>query len=248
MKLLFPIPLAKLRAMDLPVLPDEPLAQPSRARLFAALVELRRPAGTDELAARLELHPNGVRAHLERLREAGLVTRERPRRPRGRPRDMWTVAPDAQPSGDPPSAYVDLARWLARIARPSRITLRGVEATGREIGRELASNGGDASAEQKVHAALVSLGFQPEREIGPEGTTLSYRLRNCPYRDAVRENQRIVCTLHRGLTQGLLDAIAPDTELMAFVPHDPDTAGCIIELRGDLADEGRSRAAAVASD
>ncbi|HSD81778.1 MAG TPA: winged helix-turn-helix domain-containing protein, partial [Solirubrobacteraceae bacterium] len=111
------------------------LAQPTRARLFALLGELRRPAGTAELAGRLGLHPNGVRMHLERLREAGLVERARARQPRGRPRDAWTIAPNARPGGDPPTAYADLGRWLARAipARPGR--LRDVEAAGREIGR-----------------------------------------------------------------------------------------------------------------
>lgn len=152
--------------------------------------------------------------------------RERLRQPRGRPRDVWSVAPDARPGGDRPTAYVDLARWLVRMASPGKAMLRGVEATGREIGRDLASTGGDASAEQTLHATLVSLGFQPKREIGSEETTLTYRLRNCPYRDAVRENQPMVCTLHR----------------------DPDMAGYLMELRGELADEGRGRAAAVASE
>jgi hypothetical protein len=40
-----------------------------------------------------------------------------------------------------------------------------------------------------------------------------------------------VCTLHRGITRGLLDAIAPETKLAGFVARDPDTAGCLIELR-----------------
>src|SRR4051794_7957008 len=101
--------------MDLPTRPDEALAQPSRARLFELLTELRRPAGTDELAEQLGLHPNGVRMHLERLREAGLVSRERTPQGRGRPRDRWTIAPDARPGGDPPSAYGDLGRWLSRV-------------------------------------------------------------------------------------------------------------------------------------
>jgi hypothetical protein len=57
-----------------------------------------------------------------------------------------------------------------------------------------------------------------------------------------------VCTLHRGLTQGLLDAIAPNTKLVGFVPRNPDVAGCLIELRGELADECLARAAAGASD
>ena len=111
-----------------------------------------------------------------------------------------------------------------------------VEATGRQIGRELAPTGTAAPAEKTMHTALVSLGFQPRREAGPDGQ-LTYRLCNCPYRDAVRESQPIVCTLHRGITRGLIDEIAPDTELAGFVPRDPETAGCLIELRGGLADE-----------
>jgi predicted ArsR family transcriptional regulator len=222
--------------MDLPPRPDDVLAQPTRARLFEALSELRRGASTDELAERLALHPNGVRAHLERLRQAGLVARERTRRPRGRPRDTWTVAPGARPGGEPPMAYADLGRWLARAIPPGTGRLRAVEATGREIGRELAPEDGAGSAEATLHAALAALGFQPEREIDPAGT-LTYRLCNCPYRDAVRENQAVVCTLHRGMTQGLLDALAPTTRLAGFVPREPYTAGCLIELRGGLADE-----------
>ena len=93
-----------------------------------------------------------------------------------------------------------------------------------------------------MRAALVSLGFQPEREIDPAGT-LTYKLCNCPYRDVVRESQPIVCTLHRGMTRGLLDAIAPQTRLAGFVPRDPYAAGCLIELRGELADEAVAHAA-----
>jgi predicted ArsR family transcriptional regulator len=61
---------------------------------------------------------------------------------------------------------------------------------------------------------------------------VTYRLRNCPYRDAVRANQPVVCALHRGLTRGLLDALQPSARLSRFVPEDPDGAGCVIEVRG----------------
>jgi len=222
--------------MDLPTRPDELLAQPTRARLFEALTDLRRPVGTEEMAVRLDLHPNGVRVHLDRLREAGLVARERTRQARGRPRDMWSIAPSARPGGDPPSAYADLGRSLARVISAGKTSRRAIEATGREIGRSLAPEGSASSAEENMHAALVSLGFQPEREIDPAGA-LTYRLRNCPYRDVVRESKQLVCTLHRGMTRGLLDGIAPKTRLAGFVPRDPYAAGCLIELRGELADE-----------
>jgi predicted ArsR family transcriptional regulator len=218
--------------VDLPfsVSKDEVLAQPTRARLFALLSELKRPAGTVELAERLDLHPNGVRLHLERMMEAGLVERSRPRQAVGRPRDAWTIAPDARPGGQPPSAYADLGRWLARAIAPGTRRLRDVEATGRTIGRELApANAG--SAEQALSATLASLGFQPHLQHG-EGGGVTFCLGNCPYRDAVRENQQVVCTLHRGMTRGLLDELEPQAELTGFVPRDPDEAGCLIELRG----------------
>jgi predicted ArsR family transcriptional regulator len=149
---------------------------------------------------------------------------------------MWSIAADSRPGGDPPSAYAELGPWLARVISPRTTSMRAVEATGREIGRELAPEGGPWTAEEKMHAALSSLGFQPKREVDSTGP-LTYRLRNCPYRDAASENQQAVCTLHRGMTRGLLDAVSPATELAAFIPRDPHQAGCLIELHGELAEQ-----------
>ena len=228
--------------MDLPGARDDVLAQPSRARLFQLLGELQRPASTEELAELLGLHPNGVRAHLERLRDAGLVVRVREPRPRGRPRDSWSIDPEAVPTADPPTAYADLSRWLVRDVAARTSPVRQVESTGRAIGQELALAGAAGSPEEQMHRALAVLGFRPSREPDPGGRTLTYTLGNCPYREAVRENQRVVCALHRGLTRGLLDGISPATRLSAFVPHDPYAAGCTIRLSGPLADEAAARA------
>jgi predicted ArsR family transcriptional regulator len=209
---------------------DEVLAQPTRARLFAMLSELKRPAGTVELADRLDLHPNGVRLHLERMREAGLVERSRPRQSVGRPRDAWAISADARPGGQPPSAYADLGRWLARSISTGARRLRDIEATGRDIGRELAPARGPA-VQEIFETTLAALGFQPRAQAAGAGE-VTFCLGNCPYRDAVRENQQVVCTLHRGLTRGLLDELDPQARLTGFVPRDPDEAGCLIELRG----------------
>lgn len=224
-------PLQNLQAMDspAPVGPSDPLAQPTRARLFELLAELKRPAETTELASCLGLHPNGVRIHLERLATAGLLTRSRTVQARGRPRDVWSISPDARPAGVPPTGFRELGRWLARSipARPTR--LREIEAAGRDIGQELAATSVRGEGTDPLDLALVALGFQPRVDRSkPDHTT--YCLRNCPYRDAVHENQAVVCTLHRGITRGLLDKLAPDVKLIDFVPKDPDTAGCLIEV------------------
>lgn len=211
--------------------PGDVLAQPTRARLFARLAALGRPAGSDELAAELGLHSSGVRVHLERLRQAGLLTRERIRGPRGRPRDGWQLAADAPPAGQPPDAYRQLARWLARSIPPRPARLRETERAGRELGRGLAPRGAATDPQQTLGRALTALGFAPRR-ARKNGAGVEFRLRSCPYAEAVKENQPVVCALHRGLTLGLLDELDPSARLLRFVPEDPDRAGCLIEVQG----------------
>jgi predicted ArsR family transcriptional regulator len=220
-----------IEVVDLPpaLAPDDVLAQPTRARLFALLSELRRPGETVELAERLRLHPNGVRVHLERLESAGLVVRERTPQARGRPRDAWTVASGARPGGQAPHAYADLGRWLARATPARPRVLRDVQAAGREIGRELASRNEPIDGRDALQGALTALGFEPQL-TQRDDDRMTLCLGNCPYRDAVHENQAVICTLHRGITIGLLDVLDRDATLTEFVPHDPDTAGCTIEI------------------
>lgn len=216
---------------DMPDGPGDALAQPTRARLFRLLASYGRPVGSGKLAGELGLHPSGVRVHLERLRLAGLVSREPVAQTRGRPRYGWQITPDARPGTEPPDAYRQLARLLARSipARPAR--LREVEGAGRELGRELVSGSDRSPAEETMGRTLTALGFAPQRER-ESAARVVFKLHNCPYREAVRDNQPVVCALHRGVTRGLLDELAPSARLTGFVPHDPDRAGCLIEVKG----------------
>ena len=208
--------------------PADPLASPTRRRLFEELVSLRRPATTLELAERVGRHHNWTRTELARLAGAGLVERRTAPRPRGRPRHEWSVAPEARPGGRAPEAYTALGRWLARaVGRGGG--LEGVEEAGREIGRELVPAARAGSPAETLHDVLAALGFAPRLESDGR-VALRYVLGNCPYREAVRENQMAVCTLHRGITRGLLERLDPAAHLASFVPRDPETAGCIIDV------------------
>jgi predicted ArsR family transcriptional regulator len=220
--------LCKTRSVDRRI-PDEPLAQPTRAELFALLEKARRPMGSETLAEKLGLHVNGVRRHLEQLAEAGLVERAKERGGRGRPRDQWSIAATASPGGSSPEAYRDLAAWLTRALDSGRTGQRQLERSGREIGRELVRD--SAPSAESFDAALSALGFQPELQVDEQGTARC-RLCNCPYRDAVVESADVVCTLHRGMTAGLVDVLAPGGSLTVFAPHDPDQAGCEIVVEG----------------
>jgi predicted ArsR family transcriptional regulator len=216
--------------VDLPRAAYGVLDQPTRARLFELLERLGHPATTVELAEKLEMHPNGVRNHLEVMREAGLIERRHSRGGRGRPRDEWTISAAAEPGGRAPTAYAELARWLARACPTGRESLEELEEVGRELGREMGRDtdlGSWQDAPDAVTAALTSLGFQP-RVTDRHGDGFCCELGNCPYRDAVRENQPAICGLHRGMTAGLVEAIDPELRLSEFTPRDPEEAGCLV--------------------
>jgi predicted ArsR family transcriptional regulator len=215
------------RRVPAPDDPEELLRQRTRARLFEALLELKRPATTEELAALMSLHRTGVRVHLDRLQAAGLLQRQRVRKARGRPQDAWSIRPDARPR--PASRYGDLAAWLAAAIPPEPRRLREVEDAGRSFGRDLAGDGPDLPLERRLEATLAALGFQPRLVSDAEGE-LCFVLGNCPYRDAVHANQAVVCTLHRGLTEGMLERLHPGAALRAFLPRDPDEGGCLVEV------------------
>jgi predicted ArsR family transcriptional regulator len=209
--------------------PDhDPLEPPIRARLLGILGDLGRPATTQELARRAARHPNSVRTQLQALADAGLVERRIAHQVRGRPRDEWIVSADAAPAGRPPQAYGQLSVWLAR-ALAAGGSLDAIEREGREIGRELAPAPAGRAAGDAMKDALSALGFAPRAEAESPGR-LRFVLRNCPYRDAVRQNQPAVCTLHRGITSGLLDRLDAGARLAAFIPKDPFAAGCVIDV------------------
>lgn len=200
-------------------------AQPTRARILRILREEGRAVETAELAATLGLHPTGVRLHLERLRTAGLVRAERVVHGRGRPRHAWAPAGAA---ADPPDAGAVLSVWLAGALAAGAREARDVEEVGRAAGRELGAARRGEDPARAVRGVMASLGFQP-REHGAAGRSC-LTLGNCPYRDAVRANRDAICTLHRGLVRGVLDAVEPRARLTRFVPHDPDAAGCEVEV------------------
>ena len=208
---------------------EDVLADATRARLFELLAGLRRPATSDELSALSGRHANTVRVQLRRLADAGLVERTPVRRGRGRPRHEWVIVPTAMPAGRAPEAHGHLGRWLARAFGTGGATLEDVERTGAAIGRELAPAAERREVSAVMHDALTGMGFQPRVEASADGD-VRFKLGNCPYRDAVRENQPVVCALHRGITRGLLHQFDPRAVLTNFVPRDPDTAGCLIDV------------------
>jgi predicted ArsR family transcriptional regulator len=173
------------------------------------------PVGAREIADRLGLHPNTARFHLEALVDAGLATRAtQARTVPGRP----SLAYRAVDCGVPGQRrYRLLAEMLASLIagllpEPGQAAAQA----GREWGRFLAERPapfqrtGVRGSVDGLAAILDEVGFAPEAVA--DGAGYQLRLRQCPFREVAEAHQEVVCQLHLGLMQGVLDEMrAPVT-------------------------------------
>lgn len=180
------------------------------------------PVRISAAAAGLGLHANTVREHLEALVEAGLVDGAASR-PTGRGRPATVYRPTAADPAAPAHEYAALATALAgHLARTSADPGADARAAGIEWGRELVGDQlhGDESATDdpgtRVLEILARLGFGPDTSDPSRGIAL----RSCPLLDAARRHPEIVCQVHLGIIDGVLEQLGaitgPGLDLIPF--------------------------------
>jgi predicted ArsR family transcriptional regulator len=68
-----------------------------------------------------------------------------------------------------------------------------------------------------LREALAEAGFDPRfRRRG--NRVVEIALRGCPFRDLLEEHRELVCTVHRGLLEGMLEGSRPRLHLRTFEP------------------------------
>jgi predicted ArsR family transcriptional regulator len=215
-----------------------PRLGPRRARVLEVLRDSGTPLTSPEVAAEVGGHANSARFHLEALVEDGLVDRhQQSRATRGRPR--VTYSPAAGAPLDATSAYRELAGMLAeavveRASSPADASPAGAaRSVGDRHGRDLApsADGGvpdRRGAARAVVRALERYGFDSrERTSGPAGRI---DITPCPFLSLARDHGEVVCSLHRGLMDGVLAALDAPVTVDRLVPFErPDR--CVAHLR-----------------
>jgi predicted ArsR family transcriptional regulator len=182
---------------------------------YAIYLELARspvPLCTADVAEALDLHPNTVRPHLERMREVGLLEVDSDSRGAvGRPQHRYWLAPDAPSLGLEPSSFRLLARLVAGVAARSGVSADEVADVGRDRGREAAraqmrapTPGGRPAPRcvAAVAAELANLGFDPA--LAEDGSAATIAFTHCPFQELAEEFPDVVCHLHRGIVEGFV--------------------------------------------
>ena len=198
------------------------LADDTRYRLYRYIGLAGRPVSVREMSRRLSLHPNTVRPHLRRLEEAGLVAREmRKTASVGRPQMLYSVR-DGQ--GGEGRDYRLLAQMLCGLLYGERAKAQAGKLA-RQWGSYLVAQGGPKPGTRLpagrnlalLQEAMAQAGFEPRfRRLA--GSGIEVNLRDCPFRDLADDYRDLVCTLHKGLVEGMLAGLKPPLALKEFKP------------------------------
>ena len=165
-----------------------------RQAILEELRGAREGLDTNQLAERVDLHPNTIRWHLGVLTDAGLVqaTPER-RHGRGRPSVVHRLTGDGNASGR--DEYRLLATMLTDVvAADVDGEARAYEA-GVRWGRHLRQGDPDAG----IADLLDQEGFAAEQH---EDTI---EMRRCPFYALAEGAPQVICTLHHGIIDGALE-------------------------------------------
>jgi predicted ArsR family transcriptional regulator len=198
---------------------------------YAIYLELARsplPRSTAQIADVLGLHANTVRPHLERMREVGLLeVRSEAGGGVGRPQHLYSLAPDAPSLGLEPPPFPMLARVLLEAAHTAGLDASDLGDAGRVQGRADADRwSGESDVVEALTVEQARLGFDPEVVDLERGAVMAFA--HCPFRELADRHPDLVCALHQGLVEGLVDGIGR-AEVVRFHPL-LDRTPCQVEL------------------
>lgn len=202
--------------------------------MLDVMVRQSEPVTAHHIAHALHQHHNTIREHLDGLRRVGLVNRVKgPAIGRGRPPWYYSASESAKDDAGA-NDYAGLAAALAgHIARTSDDPLKEAVDAGRHWGQTLLAREDASTAktsEDLIFTLLDDLGYSPEVQLEPvpEGDT-HLRLRRCPLLAAANQNPEIVCNVHLGLIEGVIETRGTDQLDVELVPF-AEAGACALHL------------------
>lgn len=215
------------------------LGDATRRGIYIAVRESTEPMTSSQIAEMFDIHPNVARHHLDRLSNDGYLDVSRRRIAgksgpgAGRPAKCYTASGKAIDIHYPVrrmDLFTDLLLQVIGRLDPAGAAMVAHE-VGLEYGQNLAAeigmptDEGYATSVRAVAQAMTGLGF--DMTADPDGGQLLTS--TCPFGDIARTHPDVVCSLDRGLVQGLLGAIDTTWEPVV-IPHPASDEACVTEV------------------
>jgi predicted ArsR family transcriptional regulator len=216
------------------------LGDNTRYAIYRELARSALPLSTAELATSLQLHPNTVRAHLERLRDVGILQMATDRQIAtgrkngvGRPQHRYVLSPTARNFSLEAAPWRNLARGLLTAASSGGLGADDLRAAGAAQGSDDALRHVAALHDTDVPSTLEALkadqsrmGFDPGISTNGDATTVTFT--SCPFRDLAESQPDLVCGLHCGMVEGFVGQLGGQ-RVTEFHPL-TDRTPCRVEL------------------
>jgi len=204
--------------------------------VLALLQDAGAPLTANDVAARLGIHANTARFHLDALETDGLVVRTAEQRTSpGRPRALFTAASNSPVVAQ--RSYQLLAEMLTsfvsdQLPEPAAAS----QAAGMAWGRYLAEptppfqRVGEEEAIDALVDRLGHVGFESHTEDEDEGGGLRLEISHCPFLEVADRHRDVVCSMHLGLMKGLLEQMQAPISAETLSPL-VEPGRCIAHLR-----------------
>ncbi len=204
------------------------LGDNTRYAIYLEMARSPRPLATAEIAETLDLHPNTVRPHLERMRDLGIVdVTAAGTGAVGRPQHRYAIADDAPSLGLEPPVFPLVTRILLTGAAAGGLDPDDLAEAGREHGGTAArATASSLACADALERELAGLGFDPARVDDADDVTIAFT--HCPFRDLAEAHPDLVCSMHRGMVEGFVEARG-DASVADFHPL-TDRTPCQVEL------------------
>jgi predicted ArsR family transcriptional regulator len=206
------------------------LGDNTRYAIYLELARASQPLSTADIAEALDLHPNTVRPHLDRMRDVGLLEVDADSRGTvGRPQHRYRLAGDAPSLGLEPSAFRLVAKLLAGVVASTGADAEVIAQIGRVQGHMAAVARADAqSCVEALMSELADLGFDPA--MATDGSTTTVAFTRCPFSELAAMFPEVVCHLHRGIVEGMVEGHGDvDTSVERFATL-ADRDPCRVDL------------------
>lgn len=208
---------------------------PSRLHVLEHLEAQADATSVAALTIATGLHENTIRGHLSALHRDGFIDRVAEETDgRGRPQWLWFAHTTQAPAQA--IEHSDMVIALAQtIEATTQDPTSAALAAGKHWGRALLASGKiqptpntptePYSATRRVSTFLADFGFSP-RETGQD----TIELHSCPILDQATKSPNVICPMHLGLVQGVLEADGVDASHSVLEPF-PTPHLCVLRLK-----------------
>jgi len=142
----------------------------------------------------------------------------------GRPQHLYFLAAGAPGLGFDPPAHALLAGLLAALAEHVGAEAADAIRIGNDWGGEAGLRTRSQSCVRALESELSRLGFEPALESqsanAPDVARIEFL--HCPFRELAEAYPELVCNLHRGLCEGVVDAVGGGSIAEFATLYDPE--------------------------